>query len=139
MKSNVIKREFLYNCQLYIYLQDSELVGYLRNPYFSLVLGRSGDLATVEEIKELDDNEFVKNSMSENIKGQIVPFTGNYLPGEIQALPKYFTNSIPRNNLGTEPYSVISHDSGSGYTDLVVYTDIIDEKEIDIYFHELNF
>ena len=77
--------------------------------------------------------------MSENIKGQIVPFTGNYLPGEIQALPKYFTNSIPRNNLGTEPYSVISHDSGSGYTDLDVYTDIIDEKEIDIYFHELNF
>jgi len=138
-KSNVINREFLYNCNLYIYLQDNELVEYLRNPYFSLVLGRSGDLATVEEIKELNESEFTKSVMSENLKGQIIPFIGNHLPGEIQALPKYFTNSIPRNNLGTEPYSVISHDSGSGYADLNVYTDVINEKEIDIYFHELNF
>jgi len=71
VKSNVIKREFLYNCQLYIYLQDNELIEYLRNPYFSLVLGRSGDLATVEKIEEV---ELVNNSMSKNIKGQIIQF-----------------------------------------------------------------
>lgn len=135
-KSNVINREFLYNCNLYIYLQDNELVEYLRHPYFSLVLGRSGDLATVERIEEV---ELVGNSISENIKGQVIPFVGNFLPGEIQALPKYFTNSIPRNNLGTEPYSVISYDSGSSNADLEVYTDIINKKDVDIYFHELDF
>ncbi|MCK4661773.1 MAG: type I-B CRISPR-associated protein Cas5 [Bacteroidales bacterium] len=139
VKSNVIKREFLYNCQLYIYLQDEELVKYLRKPYFSLVIGRSGDLATVETIDEI---ELTKNSSPENLKGQIIPFTGNYLPGEIQALPKYFTNSIPRNNIGTEPYSVISSYAGNienENTNIEAYTDIIDEKEVDIYFHDLNF
>ncbi len=134
-KSNVINREFLYNCYLYIYLQDRELVEYLRHPYFSLFLGRSGDLATVEKIEEV---ELVGNSMPENIKGQVIPFTGNYLPGEIQALPKYFTNSIPRNNLGTEPYSVISYNSGNNCADIKTYTDTINEKDVDIYFHKLD-
>lgn len=137
-KSNVIKREFLYNCQLYIYFQNKELVEYLRKPYFQLVLGRSSDLATVETIDEI---ELTKNSSPENIKGQIIPFTGNYLPGEIQALPKYFTNSIPRNNIGTEPYSVISCYSGNienNNANLEAYTDIINEKEVDVYFHDLN-
>ncbi len=139
VKPNIINREFLYNCQLYIYLQDEELVEYLRKPHFSLVLGRSGDLATVETIDEI---ELTKNSTPENLKGQVIPFTGNYLPGEIQALPKYFTNSIPRNNIGTEPYSVISCHSGNiknNNADLEAYTDIINEKEVDIYFHDLNF
>ncbi|NOZ33841.1 MAG: type I-B CRISPR-associated protein Cas5 [Chlorobi bacterium] len=137
VKSNVINREFLFDCRLYIYLEDRELVEFLKNPYYSLILGRSGDLATVENIEEL---ELTENSMPENIKGQIIPFAGNFLAGEIQALPKYFTNSIPRNNIGTEPYSVISHNLKNTETSsLKTYTDIIDDKEVDIYFHELEF
>ena len=57
----------------------------------------------------------------------------------IQALPQYFTNTIPRENIGTQPYSVISYDSDSFETSLTAYTDLIDNKEIDIYFHKLNF
>ncbi|MBE9468109.1 MAG: type I-B CRISPR-associated protein Cas5 [Bacteroidetes bacterium] len=137
VKSNVIKREFLYNCKLYIYLQDKYLVEFLKKPYYSLVLGRSGDLATVDSIEEID---LINNPMPRNIKGQIIPFLGNYLPGEIQALPQYFTNSIPRNNIGTMPYSVIScHSINTEAADIETYTDDIDEKEIDIYFHHLNF
>lgn len=136
-KSNVIKREFLYNCKLFIYLINSEIVEYFKKPYFPLVLGRSGDLATVESIEKTDLTE---NLIPENIKGQLIPFNGNYLPGEIQALPQYFTNSIPRNNIETKPYSVISCNSGStGTADIITYTDNIDKKEIDIFFHQLNF
>ena len=136
VKSNVINREFLFDCRLYIYLQDKKIIEYLKKPYYSLILGRSGDLATVEKIEELD---LAENTMPENIKGQIVPFTGNYLAGEIQALPKYFTNSIPRNNIGTEPYSVISCNiKNTDINSLKTYTDIIDGKEVDIYFHKLD-
>lgn len=135
-KSNVLKREFLYNCQLYIYLRDEKLVDFLRKPYYSLLLGRSGDLATIDKIEEV---ELIKTSSADNIKGQVIPFTSNYLPGEIQALPKYFTDSIPRNNIGTEPYSVISNNARVGKTDIEAYTDSINNENIDIYFHSLEF
>lgn len=136
-KSNVINREFLFNCRLYIYVQDEKIKEYFKHPYYSLVLGRSGDLVTVDAIDEI---ELPENSFPENIKGQVIPFTGNFLPGEIQALPKYFTNTVPRKNIGTEPYSVISHLSKNiGSSQIKVYTDTINDEEIDIYFHELDF
>ncbi|MDD3772678.1 MAG: type I-B CRISPR-associated protein Cas5b [Weeksellaceae bacterium] len=136
-KSNIINREFLYDCRLFIYIEDEQIKEYFLKPYYSLVLGRSGDLVTVDAI---DTINLIENTSPGNIKGQVIPFTGNYLPGEIQALPKYFTNTIPRKNLGTEPYSVISYKSNNiGSDSLNTYTDVIDDKKIDIYFHQLNF
>ncbi len=136
-KSNVIQREFLFNCTLYIYLLDEDLVEYLRNPYYSLVLGRSSDLVTVEAIQKVELAE-VKNATK--IKGQIIPFNENYLPGEIQALPKYFTDSIPRNNIGTEPFSIISFDAGDTTTTLTAFADDVEgNKTVHIYMHSLNF
>lgn len=136
-KSNVIRREFLYDCRLYVYVQEEIIKEYFQKPYYPLVLGRSGDLVMVDTIEELD---LRKNAVPNNIKGQVVPFNENFLPGEIQALPKYFTNTIPRRNIGTEPFSVISHLSKNISSNKIkAYTDIIDEKEIDIYFHQLNF
>ncbi|MFW5700929.1 MAG: type I-B CRISPR-associated protein Cas5b [Cyclobacteriaceae bacterium] len=136
-KSNVINREFLFDCQLYIYTQNEEIKEYFKKPYYSLILGRSGDLVTVDTIEKID---LLENKTPENIKGQLIPFNGNYLPGEIQALPKYFSNTIPRKNLGTEPYSVISHLSGKIESNtLITYTDTFDEKLVDIYFHDLSF
>ncbi len=137
VKSNVIKREFLFNCKLFLYIEDKTIVKYFRKPYYSLVLGRSGDLVNVGSIEEVELSE---NPYPENIRGQVIPFNDNFLPGEIQALPKYFTNTVPRKNIGTEPYSVISHLSKNiGDSKLKVYADVIDNKEIDIYFHKLNF
>lgn len=135
-KSNVINREFLFNCRLYLYLADEGLVNYLRKPYYQLVLGRSNDLATIETIEEVILTE---NPSPENLIGQIIPFNGNFLAGEIQALPKYFSNSIPRNNIGTEPYSVISCHAGKSNASILTYTDQIDEQDVDIYFHNLDF
>ena len=135
-KSNVIKREFLFNCRLFLYTDSQEIVDYLNNPYFSLLLGRSGDLATMHRPQEVTLKE-CRNA--ENIKGQIVPFDGNFLAGLIQPLPQYFTDAIPRKNIGTKAYSVIPYHAKTNSTSITAYTDIIDDKEIDIYFHELNF
>ena len=136
VKPNVIKREFLFENSLYLYLNDVELVEYIRHPYYPILLGRSSDLASIEFIDEVELPEI--NNASK-IKGQIVPFREHCLPGVIQALPKYFTETMPRNNIGTEAYSVISHDAADIQTHLTAYRDSIGEKQVDVYFHQLNF
>jgi CRISPR-associated protein Cas5t len=135
-KSNVINREFLYDNHLIIYVQDREIVEYFRAPVYSLLLGRSGDLATVNSIREVELSE---TSSADRISGQIVPFNDNYLPGLIQPLSKYFSDTIPRTNLGTEPYSVISCKAFSGLTKLPAGIDYPSKEEVHIYFHELDF
>ncbi|MDV0447842.1 hypothetical protein MsAg5_17590 [Methanosarcinaceae archaeon Ag5] len=135
-KSNVINREFLFNCRLFIYTDDPQIVEYFKNPYYSLLLGRSGDLATVEQIKEV---ELAENENAKDIKGQIVPFKEHFLPGLIQPLPQYFTDTVPRQNLGTMAYSVIPHYAKTTQVAIKAFTDNIDGKKIDIYFHDLDF
>lgn len=136
VKSNVIRREFLFENSLYLYLIDLELVKYVRHPYYSILLGRSSDLAFIDSIEEVELQEVTNAS---KIKGQIIPFKGNSLPGLIQALPKYFTETVPRNNIGTEAYSVIPYDAVDMQTHLTAYRDCIEERAVDVYFHKLNF
>lgn len=136
VKSNVLTREFLYDCTLYLYVEDKELADYFAAPVFQILLGRSSDLATIEEIEHKD---FPLTNEAEYIRGQIIPFLGNYLPGIIQALPQYFSNSIPRENIGTQPYSVISCDSKPFKTYLKALKDEIEGQEVDIYMHHLKF
>ena len=135
VKSNVLRREFLFDCTLYIYLTDAQMVEYLRHPYFSILIGRSNDLATIDGIEEVDLREIAHAS---KIKGQVIPFRNNYLPGTLQALPLYFTNTIPRRNIGTEPFSVISYDSSDYPTQLNAYRDVINGKEVDIFIHHIS-
>ena len=131
--SNVIQREFLYDCKLFLYLFDEELVSCFRQPVYQLLLGRSGDLAGIENIKEVELRE-VQNA---RIGGQVVPFNGNYLPGQIQALPKYFSNTIPRKNMGTEPYSVISYNNPVN-SQLTGFKPDLEEFDSDIFFHKFQ-
>jgi len=131
--SNIIQREFLYDCQLFIYLTDEELVSCFRQPAYQLLLGRSGDLAGIESIKEVELQE-VSNA---RFAGQVIPFNGNYLPGQIQALPKYFSNTIPRKNVGTEPYSVISYNNPVN-SQINGFRSELEEFDSDIFFHKFE-
>lgn len=102
-------------------------------PVHQLLLGRSGDLASIESIEEIELTE-INNA---RIAGQVIPFNGNYLPGQIQALPKYFSNTIPRKNIGTEPYSVISYNNPIN-TQLTGYRPSLEEFDSDIYVHKFS-
>lgn len=135
-KSNVITRKFLYNAFLRIYTTDEKIAGYLNQPHYPLLLGRMNDLATVVKISEKVQLE--EAEIAQNIRGQIVPFRF-YLPGQIQALPQYFTNSFPRKNIGTEPFSIISYKSNiSG--NIPAYRDVLPNgKDVDIFFHQISF
>ena len=137
-KSNVIQREFLADVQLSLFLKEKELVDCLRSPHYDILLGRSGDLAMVCVNDNPVELERVKNA--EKVKGQIVPFAKNLLPGTIQALPQYVSNEVPRKNLGTIPYSIIRHKLPDFKTKLTAYRDhTLGKHGIDIYFHQLNF
>ena len=134
--SNVIKREFLTDCSLFIYTEDEYLYGCLMNPVFQILLGRSSDLA---QVKFRGKKELPQIINASKIKGQIVPFADNYLPGQIQPLPQYFSNSEIRKNIGTKAYTVISFNSNDCPSKLTAFRDKIGGKEIDIYFHKLDF
>lgn len=135
-KSNVISRKFLFNNYLRIYTNDENIASYLSKPYYPLLLGRMNDLATVTNITNKEKLERVE--ISSMIRGQVIPFKF-HLPGQIQSLPRYFTNEFPRKNLGTEPFSIISHKTNvSGIIE--TYRDILPSgKEVDIFFHHINY
>ncbi len=103
-KPNVIKREFLLNPKFYLYLKEEEIAKCFKKPYYPLLLGRSTELALVEEIKKVN---LLKR---ENIKvgGIILPFPPMWpLNGMIQALPTHFSNTFPREPLGTRPWFLV--------------------------------
>lgn len=135
-KSNVIVRKFLYNNFLRIYTVDERIANYFANPYYPILLGRMNDLATVVKISGRESLE--KRDTAQNISGQIIPFE-YHLPGQIQALPQYFSNDFPRRNLGTKPFSVISH-KASVSGNIEAFQDTLPSgEEIDVYFHEINY
>jgi CRISPR-associated protein Cas5t len=136
-KSNVIRREFLMNASLSLYIKDERVVKFFENPVYPLLLGRMNDLASIKSIKKIHLDE---TENAPKIKGQVVPFIPYYLAGQIQALPKYFTDTFPRNNIGTEPYSVISYQSADLRTNILAYRDeVYKGRFVDIFMHDLDF
>lgn len=134
IKSNVIKREFLSDTNLFLYTNSHTVANYFRCPVYPLLLGRSVDLASVREIKKIEVLE--KNNLS-GLKGTIIPFKGKLMPGLVQALPQYFSNTIPRKNIGTRPYYIL--ESNYQQKESINAKGIFDpEKEWDVYWQETN-
>lgn len=129
---NVIKREFLFDNRLWLYTTKPEIFKAFEKPYFPLVLGRTSDLATVEDIADMEIEG--KDKLSE-LKGTILPFGKFFIPAPIQALPLYFSNTIPRRNIGTRPYFLLDSNykqsqpiSAAGFRD--------QENQWDVYWQE---
>lgn len=134
--SDVIRREFLVNAFLRIYTTDENIAKLFEQPHYQILLGRMNDLATIERI---ETDTLQKVQLAEKVRGQIIPFHGNFLAGQIQPLPQYFTDTLPRQNIGTKPYSIISAKSQPLNAKFEAYRDLIHGQEVDIYFHQLNF
>ncbi len=140
IKSNVIKREFLFEADLFLYTDSQAIADAFDRPVFPLLLGRSGDLARVHGIDKIEVSE--KTTLT-GIRGTIVPFMPYQLPAAIQALPVCFSNELPRRNIGTRPYSLLPADYPNqtheihaiGFNDSV----ILDGTTIslDIYWQEI--
>lgn len=143
IKSNVIRREFLSEVELFLYTDSQKIADSFTSPKFQLLLGRSGDLAQVNSIDELQIEE--KEVLS-NIKGTIIPFKKhNYLAAPLQALPISFSNTLPRRNIGTQPYFIFDGNRAvlsrlkAGNVNAKGFSDRIDDKtEWDVYWQEID-
>lgn len=85
-KSNVVIREFLTFPELYIYITDLGFEKYFRFPMFPLLLGRTQELARVEEVKRVE----LKQTKPVRFGHTIVPFDFKGVGGVLIALPLYF-------------------------------------------------
>ncbi|MDO8869560.1 MAG: type I-B CRISPR-associated protein Cas5b [Methanobacteriaceae archaeon] len=103
-KSNVIKREFLVNPEIYLYLDDLKYLEYFKRPFYPLLLGRSTDLVTVSDIKEVN----LEKKSDVKLGKTILPFGTSGAFGTIQALPTHFSDTIPRKALGTKPFILMN-------------------------------
>jgi len=127
---NILKREFFYDNELYLYLTNLGLEKYFRNPRFQLLIGRSSDLAYIEEIKSIDILKKDKLVYS----GTILP-ENIRLPGMKSALPSYFIDSIPRKPAGIKPFLLIGHNIECNYN-LGGFID--EELDYGVYLHDFT-
>ena len=120
-KSNIIKREFLVNPKMYLYVNDLEFRKYFESPFYHVLLGRSSDLAM---IKSIDLVDLTKKS---NVKlgKTILPFGTEGAYGILQALPISFTEDIPRKTAQTKPFILM--DSYYTYSQECYYDEELDK------------
>ncbi|MBW2119762.1 MAG: type I-B CRISPR-associated protein Cas5 [Deltaproteobacteria bacterium] len=131
-KQNVIRRQVLFDNNLWLYVHDPRVAEAFLNPQFQLLLGRSNDLASVISVGEIELEQIDELT---KLKGTIIPMGVIPLSAPIQALPIGFTNEIPRRGIGTRPFFLLEYDyeqpeaiHESGYFDL--------ELSCEIYWHD---
>ncbi len=102
-KTNILRREFLYNTRLTLYL-DLNFKDSFQKPKYPLLMGRSSDLVRIDEIKEVD--------VKEQSGGHIGPGIFSSFPEGckqmvICALPVYFTDEMPRKAVGSRKFFLV--------------------------------
>lgn len=102
-KSNVANREFLFDNELYLYLDNLDLEEAFHQPHYPILLGRSTELAMIEEVKvvELEEKTDVK------VGKTLIPFPTKGFYGALQALPTHFSDEVNRKALGTKPFFIV--------------------------------
>jgi len=101
--SNVVKREILFEPELYLYVDQASIAEAFKMPHYPLLLGRSTELAMVAEVREVN----LEKRNNVRLGGTVVPFPTKGAYGPIQALPTHFTDEIPRKAVGTKPFYLI--------------------------------
>lgn len=131
-KSNVIRRQILFDTSLWLYIDDVRTAECFFNPKFQMLLGRSNDLACVKSVEAIELEPLVQLS---RLKGTIVPMQTVPLGAPIQALPVCFTDEIPRCGMMTRPFFLLDYDfkqpepiDANGYYD--------SELDFQIYWHD---
>lgn len=105
-KPNILKREFLFLPQLYIYTPDMWLKEIFEKPHYPLLLGRSTELATVNSIEKIELKKVEKTVY----KGTLLPFPNEQLTGTLHALPTHFTQDQPRRPAGIRPFLAVTRE-----------------------------
>lgn len=116
-KWNVIQRELLMDAALTLYVHPN-LAYNFRKPHFSLVLGRSTDLATVDSVEIVELEEVDEDTTSTFGKSLYTKPPPGYRNAILYSLPVWFSDTMPRRGIGTRPFSMITETyqgEGPGY------------------------
>ncbi len=125
--TDVIKREVLIDNTLYLYLPE-EWQEHLKKPRYQLLLGRSCDLAMVDEIKSID----LSKRDGVRIKNSLVPLGLPNAFGLVHALPVEFDHAtIPRKARIVKPFIMATH--GFNYPGKTFYDT---ELELGVWMYE---
>ncbi|MBV9868765.1 MAG: type I-B CRISPR-associated protein Cas5 [Abitibacteriaceae bacterium] len=111
--TNVIRREVLFEPELYLYVTNLSFADAFRQPYYPLVLGRSTELAQIIATEEVT----LQKQSNVKLGHSILPFPQMQIYGSVHALPTHFTGDIPRRAVGTRPFLLV--EDFQNYTDEV--------------------
>jgi CRISPR-associated protein Cas5t len=136
-----VKCKVCFAPELFLYLPDLNFADYFKTPSYPLLLGRSTELVAVKKI------ETIELVAKENVRvgGSIFPFSPSLkLTGKLQALPTHFTDEMPRQAVGTQPFCLVETDFSGRSLNLrpQVYAEEIycdTEKDWGIYFYGGSF
>lgn len=103
-KTNVVKRDFVYEPELYIYLTNLDFESDFLTPRYPILLGRSYDLASVKEVRPNFELQPVEEA---TFQYTILPFPFEDIASPILALPISFTESVPRRPTMVKPFHII--------------------------------
>lgn len=103
-----IKREILVRCTLHLYVEDEEVAKAFQTPYYTLLLGRSEDLACVKKVQPV---QLRANQQNITIGKTIIPFKpSSEIFGRICSMPIYITDEYPRKVTKTGVFMIIQQD-----------------------------
>ena len=127
-KSNIIKRENLFNCNLFLYLNFLNIDPLdFKKPKYPLLLGRSTDLASIVEISRVN----LERKKNVPLGKTIITYSPSLKKGLIQALPTYMTQEIPRKAIGVQPFILL--DTWQEYPEEIWYDP---EKDVGLWLHD---
>lgn len=133
-ETDVIQREVLFDNELFLYLPQYWEI-YFKKPRYQLLLGRSCDLATVEEIKKTP----LEKKKNVPLGGTVVPIEAG-IPGVVHALPVEFDyNVVPRKAKIVKPFIVLPFPRTLGQKKRQIFDKEIfydPELEVGVWFHE---
>ncbi len=136
-KSNVIRRQILFDNFLWLYVKEAHVAEAFLHPHFQLLLGRSNDLASVESVDEISLRPLAE---LKNLKGTVVPMGKEPLAAPIQALPISFTNEAPRKNMATLPFFLLEYEQSEAVPEKGFCDDHVfhEDKQLahEIYWHD---
>lgn len=121
MGTNIAKREILFNFNLFLYVDEPSYIEYFLKPYYIPLLGRSQDLVSITDIKEID----VEEKSNTKIIGTAIPFPNPYVYGTIAAMSHDFSEEIPRKPILVKPCIIV--EESINYPENLLY-----DKELNL-------
>jgi CRISPR-associated protein Cas5t len=104
-KTNVLRRQFLFNPRLTLYMTPGDAATALRRPRFPLLLGRSQDVAYVAS----HDRVTLDAVDRAQVAGCLLPFPTRdiHLRSRIMSLPTFFPLGTGRRALSVKPFHIL--------------------------------